>query len=309
MRQRPVTINHDCFVYYYPTLLDRGNRVTTLRICPTSDGIFEYMTDRIAFIDRVDLSVWGRRRQKPKASISILEGFSIGGPGRIYAYSAHGICHATRNRFEHRYGVLRWPRTVPPSRLILYSNGTPLSYAHVEWVLDGLMRRGCRTCLSRVELTFDVSEPSVEFFSKHAVTAARKVMSLANDRGNSFYAGTRRSAWQLVIYDKAPVVRCEFILRRQFLRVIGIDRPHQLVRLRTLDLRRLVRIQEVDPERLALINHHSGYVQRVIRSWGERLSSRDFLRALRACGRRPDEWLRPCAVEGKLRRMQRRLVW
>lgn len=283
--------------------------MTTLRISPTMDGIFKYLTDRIAFIDRVDLSVWGRRRKKPKASISILEGFSIGGPGRIYAYSAHGICHATRNRFEHRYGVLRWPRTVPPSRLILYSNGTPLSCAHVEWVLDGLMRRGWRTCLSRVEITFDLSEPSVEFFRRHASTAARKLTWLANDRGNSFYCGTRNSAWQLIVYDKQPVVRCEFILRRQFLRSIGINLPHEIVRLRTLDLRRLVRIQEVDPQKLALSSHPSGYVQRVIRSWAERLSSRDFIEGMRASGRRPNNWLRPCAVEAKLRRMQRRLIW
>ena len=283
--------------------------MTTLKKSPTVDGIFDYLTDRIAFIDRVDIGVWGERRKRPKASVAISAGFSIGGPGRIYAYSAHGFCRATRNRFEHRYGVLRWPRRVSPSRLILYSNGTPLSYAHVEWVLDALMRRGCRTCLSRLELTFDHSEPSVEFFRRHVVTAARKLTSLANDRGNSFYAGTRRSAWQLVIYDKAPVVRCEFILRRQFLRRIGMNRPHEIVRLRTLDLLRLVRIQEVDPQRLAPISHRSGYVQRAIRSWEERLSSRDFVKALRACGRRPDEWLRPCAVEAKLSRMQRRLIW
>lgn len=283
--------------------------MTRLKTSPTMDGIFEYLTDRVAFIDRVDLSVWGRRRKRPKASISISAGFSIGGPGRIYAYSAHGVCHATRNGFEHRYGVLRWPRRVPPSRLILYSNGTPLSYAHVEWVLDALMRRGYRTCLSRAELTFDLSEPSVEFFRRHVVTAARKLTWLANDRGNSFYSGTRNSAWQLVIYDKSPVVRCEFILRRQFLCGIGINRPHEIVRLRTLDLRRLVRIQEVDPQRLALITPHSGYAQRVIRIWAERLSSLDFINGLKACGRRPDEWLRPCAVEAKVRRMQRRLLW
>ena len=283
--------------------------MTTLRISPTTDGIFEYMTDRIAFVDRVDLSVWGRRRKKPKASISILEGFSIGGPGRIYAYSAHGVCHATRNRFEHRYGVLRWPQTVPPSRVILYSNGTPLSYANVECVLDALLRRGWRTRLSRVELTFDLSEPSVRFFRRHVVTPARKLTFLTNDRGDSFYAGTRKSDWQLVVYDKEPVVRCEFILRRGFLRGVGVNFPHQIVQLRTMDLRRMARVREFKSSDMASTRHVLGYALGVIRSWAERFSTREFAMALRGSGRSAEDWLRPCLVEAKLRHMQRRLMW
>jgi len=156
-----------------------------------SDGIFEHLTDRISFIDRVDIGVWGSRRVRRKASVSILQRFSTAGPKRLYGYSVHGICHATRNRFEHRYGVLRWPRTVPPSWLILYSNGTPLSCANIDLVLDALMRRGCITRVSRVELTFDLSEPRVEFFHRHVVAATRNVTRLASARGHTIYFGKR----------------------------------------------------------------------------------------------------------------------
>ena len=285
------------------------NASHALSASPESDGIFGYLIDRMPFIERVDLSVWGRRRKVPKRTVSILQHFSIGGPGRLYGHSNHGICRATRNKFEQRFGVLQWPGRVPPLRFIFYSNGTPLTCANVQMVLDAMMRRGCRTCLSKVELTFDLTKPSVNFFRDHTVTAARKLTYIANERGRFFCSGTRNSPWQLVIYEKPPIVRFELILRRQFLRKLRVNLPHEIVRLRTLDLRRLVRVQEPESRNLADDNNVPGYVLPVIRNWAERFSTRKFAYALRGCGRRPDEWLRPCPVEGKIRRMQRRLVW
>jgi len=283
--------------------------LNTLNANLAADGIFEHFTDNVAFIDRVDLSVWGRRRKVPKRTVSILRHFSIGGPGSLYGHSNHGICRATRNRFEQRYGVLRWPRRVPPCRFILYSNGTPLTCANVQLVLDAMMRRGCRTSLSKVELTFDLNTPSVDFFRDHVVTAARKFTYISNDRGRFFCAGTRNSPWQLVVYDKASIVRFEVVLRRPFLRKLRVTLPHEIVRLRTLDLRRLVRVQESETQNLADDSNVSGYVLWVIRNWAERFPTREFANALRGCGRKPDEWLRPCPVERKIRQMQRRLVW
>jgi hypothetical protein len=289
--------------------LRAGRDVRTLTSDRHLDGIFAHLVDRMTFIDRVDLSVWGTRRKVPKSTVSILQHFPIAGPGRLYGHSNHGICQATRNTFEQRFGVLRWPRRVPPLRFIFYSNGTPLTCANVDLVLDAMMRRGYRTCLSRVELTFDLSKPSFDFFRARVVTAARKLTFRSNARGRFFSAGTRNSPWQLVVYEKPPVVRFELILRRQFLRNMGINLPHEIVWLRTLGLRRLVRVQEPESPTLAEDSNMPAHVLRTIRSWAKRFPTRQFTRALRGCGRRPDDWLMPCPVERKIRRMQGRLVW
>ena len=47
-------------------------------------GVFEYMNDEAAFIDRLELGVWGKRRARPLSTISVVRTLAIGGPDRIY---------------------------------------------------------------------------------------------------------------------------------------------------------------------------------------------------------------------------------
>ncbi len=271
--------------------MERGN----------SDGVFQYLIDRAAFLDRVELSIWGTRRRRAIKHVSLMPTFAIGGPKSFYARAANGFCRATGNTFQLRYGVMRWFRRVPPYRLILYSNATPLSYAQVELIVKALVRGGFRAQVSKIELTFDLSETSVGFFIRHAQTRARRTRRLRDEFGRrTFYVGGARSQWQLRVYDKADLVtRFEFIFRRAFLRRIGIRYPHELVFLRRANLRRLVWLWEVDRSQLP----------RAVQASAGSLTVRQLWAATKDYGPARSEWFRPCPIEKQLQRMQGRLVW
>jgi hypothetical protein len=209
------------------------------------------------------------------------------------------------NGFQERYGVVRWRKRVPPIRVILYSNESPLSYAQVQLVLDALVRRGYRAKVSKVELTFDVSGSTVLFFQRHFLTTARKIQLRRNERGETLYVGGPRSPWQLRVYDKAEgLVRFEFILRIAFLRKYGICYPHEIVRLRKVNLRKVVRLRKIDTSTLS----NQG-LDRAIAAWAKNSSARAlFLTLKRKRIARPDLFV-PCQMERRLRQMQRRLIW
>ncbi len=278
-------------------------------------GIFEHLQNRATFIDRLELGVWGKRRARPSGTTRIVRTLAIGGPDRIYSRAAHGQCHATGNPFQFRYGVRRWFGRVPPYRLVLYSDQTPLTFAQVVLVMTSLMCLGFRVQVSRLEVTFDLTGTSVEFFMRHALTRARRRRILRDQSGRrTLYLGGPRSHWQLCVYVKSKsVTRFEFRLRLGALRKMGIRQPHEIVFLRKADLLgQLVSVHEVNETKLPGTDDGDDLASaraRVIRKWAKEFSCRSFYASTKGCEIFETEWCRPCQIERKLRYMQDRLVW
>lgn len=276
-------------------------------------GVFRHLVDRAAFIDRVDLSLRGKRRRRPLGSVSIDRRFAIGSEKSVYGRATDGTCVPTENPFQLKYGVLRWPRRVPPMRLTLRSQQTPLSGAQAELVSNAFLCRGFKSQVSRVEMTFDLTGTSVNFFRRNLQSTARRFRTVTDARGwKTFYVGGPRSHWQLRIYQKqSTVVRFEFTFRIAFLRRWGIRRPHELVLLRNIDLTRLVWLREVNESKLLVSGEKEleDYQNRAIRRMAQFLSANRFSKWLKECRIFRPELFVPCSLEAKLRRLQRRLLW
>jgi hypothetical protein len=84
-----------------------------------------------------------------------------------------------------------------------------------------------------------------------------------------------------------------------------------LLLLRTIDLNRLVWLREIDASKLqmGLGGDLEDYQSRILRTWAKYLSASQFSQALKDWGVDRRDLLIPCAMETKLRRLQRRLVW
>ena len=278
-----------------------------------SGGVFSYLTDQAAFIDRVDLSLWGKRRRKALGDVSVAPSFPIGGEKSVYGRAVDGICRATENPFQLKFGVMRWPGRVPPLRLMLRSQRTPLSGAQVELVSRSLLVRGFRSLVSRVEMTMDLTDTSVDSFKRVLFSTARRYRTLKDMEGRkTYYVGGPRSHWQLRIYEKqADVVRFEFIFRIPFLRKCGVRRSDEVLLLRKVDLNRLVWLREIDASKFQVgyRQNLANYQNRALRSWSQCLSATQFSKALMDWGVARRDLLVPCALESRLSRLQRRLVW
>ena len=282
------------------------------------EKVFPDLVDHAGLIDGIVLGVYGQRRLTPSRLVAISPSRPVGGPDRKYSQAANGICKPTGNPFQELFAVMgrfrRFPR-VPPVTVKIRSQAVPLSCAQVELVTAALMRQRYRLVVSAVELSFDVTGYSVEYFVKHIQTRARRFRILRNRQSGkieTFYIGAPASAWQACVYQKPDdVVRCEFVLRRRFLREHGIRQPHEILLLRRINSGRLMRLRRVDKKRLAVIGDPmTGTCQnRVLCIWARMFTSAEFAAALKDQKIvRPDLFL-PCGLERKLRKMQRGLIW
>src|SRR5947199_6779508 len=82
------------------------------------DGVFSNLIDQASFIDKVVLSVRGKKRKRPQAAIETVQNLAIGGPGRFYGRALHFNCRDGGNPGELRYAPLTHFPSVPPLRLI-----------------------------------------------------------------------------------------------------------------------------------------------------------------------------------------------
>lgn len=276
-------------------------------------GVFHHTTDQAAFIDRVDLSVWGKRRAEIKPIVSTEPPFAVGGPKRIFSRALRGSCLVTGNPFQLVYGPMRWVNRVPSAQLLLRSEQRPISFAEAECTVDALIRKGYKCQVSKVEMTFDLSDASVPYIRQHLQTKARHYRQLKDSQGRrTWYAGGPRSPLQIRVYQKAgTVVRLELVFRRAFLLRVGICEPHQLVLLRKVNLALLAHLREVDAAKSErfLGQKRENHRERVVQAWAEMLPPHEFSRTLRDLDiPRPDIFV-PCGLELKIRRMQGQLIW
>ena len=110
----------------------------------TIPGVFPALVNRAAFLDKVTFrqSMATPLKRFPK-TIHKTANFAIGGPGRPYARSLHGI-HVPlgQSRFELKYGPNPRFRNLYAAKLILRSEAAPLCHDEAVEIVDALFRAG-----------------------------------------------------------------------------------------------------------------------------------------------------------------------
>jgi hypothetical protein len=284
----------------------------TLAIKRNVQRILPALVDRKAFFDTVTISIWGNRRQRPANSVQLLDNPAIGGWGRTYARAWLGIFLPTGNPYELRYGVARNARFVPPLRLIVRSERTPVTINDTMAIIDALCRKGWRAKVAQVELTFDLTGLSIDYFWRGIMSRAKRYVLWERAGGEAVYVGGQTSPSQVRVYAKTETVtRFEFILRRPFLRRLLIRRLPDLERLRTMDIGFLVRLCELKPGALNALEQtvEDEFRRRALRSFFRGYPLRDSLRAAKKLFRAdPEKMIAVSPEEKRLRKMQARLV-
>ena len=283
--------------------------------------MFKHLLNEAAFIDRIDLSVWAtekpvtdglldrdmapiltRNSQKPDYKKS----------KSLYAYRVSGKSNLTSNPVRLVYGkVSRLPR-VPPMCVALWSEAMPVTGAQVNETLRMLLPNATRVQPVSVELTFDFEGIGIDTLNHGVIYRARTWDQVEDNSGSrTIYIGSRRSPWQLKIYDKARgVARFELTLRRGFLSGIGVQQPDNILSLRLLDLRKMFSFCRVDGAeiRREAMKRWPGdqYWQEFACEWeGDGRPMQSLLRLLR--GRKSVFTSSP--LQRTLEKMQMNLVW
>jgi len=287
--------------------ISRWNNEVTM--CP---GVFAELIDNAAFIDKATFGIDGTLRKRIDRSFRELSNPAIGGPGRPYARSLHYIYEPTGNPFELKYGANRRYRGLFDTKLILRSEGRPVSRAELSAIITRLFRKGYRSDLRAVEFTFDTSIP-FRFFETHILTRARSVRTLIDDRNRqTLYAGRPGARWMLRIYEKTRnTTRVEYVLRHPLLIKAGVSPLENLEKLKTLDLTRMVRFPAIC--RPAFENLIKGKITgkrlEMLHKWPGHWSSATLLSVLDDYDLEGDAILRMSAEEQLLKRMQDRFTW
>lgn len=259
---------------------------------------FDYLVAYAAFVDTVEISVYGEPRQKPLPTVRLGLDSPVGSSRSNYARSQRATCCVTGNPIEHRYGPFgRHKHRVPPHRIILRSETVPLTVGSVRRLLDALFKSGYQAIVSKCEVTFDTHIP-FQFLLKHVCCLLiRKRFSESSVR-----FGSPRSGWQVRVYQKAPsVVRLEFVLRRGMLRAHGIDSLESLGTIPGIGLLAWFPIRELR-DRSAT---GDGSVPAELRT----ASMRKLRRFCRRNGLAFQNLTKQCPEERALRRMLGRFIW
>jgi hypothetical protein len=278
-------------------------------------GVFASLINNVSFLDKVTLGIHGRLRKRLPKTIIKTGNPAIGGPGRPYARSQHGIYLASGNPFEAKYGRNRRNRTYRnlfDAKLTVRSERTPLSFQEVTEIVSCVFRKGNRTVLNGVEFTSDVSVP-IRFFESHILTRARSVRTLGDGAGRkTLYAGAPGAEWMLRIYQTTrTTTRVEFVLRHSFLTKAGIKNLADLGVLRDVPWNRLVQFPAVCQRALEdlIAGRATGKQLQLIREWPGRRPTRILMEVLSDYGVTGDQILRSSAVEQLLVKMQRSFIW
>lgn len=274
-------------------------------------GVFSYLIDQAAFMDKIVVDVRGVRRKRSAASITGNGNRAIGGPGRFYARCIPRRHEVSGNKLQLKYGVMKPYKSLSPFKVTIWANRSPVTCSDVLLVLDGFFRIGYKAVVSSVELTFDTSGVQLWQFQRDLCSRARKT-EVGDGRGvPTVYVGGVRSGRELRIYEKSPsIVRVEFVLRSVFLRAHGIRRLQDLLLLKKVNLWRHVSFRKV--------NHDAGdsLPPRVREPWLQRglalppaMPACIVERELRDAGIQPGDWVVWSERQKLLRKMQRATIW
>jgi hypothetical protein len=210
------------------------------------EHIFPEAVDRAAFFDRIVVSVDGEPRSHPKHGVVIR---------RRSILAASNYSHVNEYRFASipnivytKYAPIR--AFIPKFVLTFHSSEQPLLKEHVESVLEGLFYKEWSATVSEVEFTCDVRCKSAKKLNSVLFTRARRFRKRSDSRGaETYYYGGPSSPWQLRVYDKCQdIVRVEFVLRRDFLRSVGINSLAELEKVRQFNFHKLAWVRRLNTE-------------------------------------------------------------
>jgi len=292
-----------------------GSQVESLQMGTedaTVSGVFANLTNKTAFIDKLVEGIHGKLRKRLSKKIHKTENLAIGGPGRPYARSMHGIYAPTGNPFEVKYGRNRLYRNLFDAKVTVRSERCPLSFTEVSEIFACLFCKEFRSSMSGIEFTCDVSVP-FRYFEDHILTRARSVRTLEDDRGRqTLYAGAPGGRWFLRIYQKTKnTTRVEFVLRHAFLANAGINDLADLGALKDFSWNRLVQFPSVCQRALEelITGKATGKQLKFILDWPRRRPTAVLLEVLKDYGLPADQILRPSAVEQLIVEMQKSFEW
>lgn len=205
-------------------------------------------------------------------------------------------------------------RRAAPFKLIVRSEGAPVTAAQVLHAARAFLRCGLRAEVNLIELTFDLRCITILYLRRRLLTRARRY-HCQSEPGTctTLYLGAPRSPWQVRVYQKtASVVRVELILRRAFLKTHNVCTLDDLLLLGRLDLSHLIRVPDIKPAPLnvALRKASSDWRKTFLPVLLDALPVGNAAEILRKeYGLPLKKIFQPSAVERLLTRMQRRLVW
>jgi hypothetical protein len=274
-------------------------------------GMFPHLANAAAFIDTIEIAVWGKKRTKVLNYIRQKQNRAIGGFGKSYARCIPGRNTPTGNPLQLKYGVMLPYGNISPGVVVLWADRLPVTCADVMLAIDGFMRIGCRARVSKVELTFDTTGIPLERFTRELCTTARTFREIEGEYGTTIYIGGVNSPWQLRIYQKThQIVRIEFMLRSTFLRSHGVIRPHELSLLRRVHLWDHVSFREVDQSQGdALPPRIRNHWIKVGHGLPPDMPACIVRKALRESRVDPSRWVVRSQRERLLRRMLKNLIW
>ncbi len=199
----------------------------------------------------------------------------------------------TGNRLQFRYGKFMPYQNVSPFALSVRSDRLPVTCADVELAMAAFVRQGYKAKVSRIEVTFDVTDIRLDLFARELCTTARSFREIQSASGTTLYVGGVNSPWQVKLYQKtSTIVRVEFTLRNMFLRRHRIVRPHEVFLLRKARLWDHVFFRQINQA-------NGGALPARIRTHWARLGhglppnmpSSVVLKALRSARLDPNRWL------------------
>jgi hypothetical protein len=274
-------------------------------------GVFPHLVNGAAFVDKVEIAVWGKKRTRVLNYIGQKKNRAIGGFGRSYARCIRGRNIPTGNPLQLKYGVMLPYGNISPYVVVLWAGRLPVTCADVMLAIDGFVRLGCRAKVSRVELTFDTTGIPLERFIWELCTTARSIRVIEGEEGTTVYVGGVNSPLQLKMYDKThSIVRVEFILQSTFLRNHEIVRPHELSLLRKADVWKHVSFRELDQSQgHALPPKIRRHWIKVGHGLPPNMPAAIIRRALREWRIDPSRWVVRSAREDLLRRMLKNMIW
>jgi hypothetical protein len=206
----------------------------------TEQKVFSELIGKRAHIDRLTVSVWGKLKKnikdvrvRPLAKGQFYSALMVG-------KTLHG------NPFTYKFGRLTGFANVPPGRLDVRSDATPLTLNEVDSLTRRLFQRADRIQLSRVELTFDLAAPFI-VLAHHLFSKTRRRRYIDNGSGRTQYLGSPNSPLQVKLYEKSLfITRLEVTLRRSALKKLGLIQPKDIAILKSVDFSRQYSFREVD---------------------------------------------------------------
>jgi hypothetical protein len=211
---------------------------------------FPSLVNECAFLDRVNLSIYGELREHPSPFVHVLTRKLLPPTRRrLFSNCITARCLLSGNSIRVHCGKVTKLRTVPHATITVLASNAPIIRPHLRSMVSALVARG-RVRVAQVELTFDISPASLPLITRDAFTRAARTRVAGFDRRYwTAYFGSAHSAWQARLYYKTfdrTTLRIEFIFRRRALLSAAVVDVDDLQQLRRMKLRTLLCLREMD---------------------------------------------------------------